>query len=256
MSNPDTRIVLVETAGELNLGSVARAMKNFGLKDLVLVNPQCDPDGPEAAKMAVHAKDVLQAAKRVGTLQEALAGCSRVAATTARAVKSPLPSNTLKTVLPWLYEIATPGALIFGPEERGLSTAELQWAQCWISIPTDAHYPTLNLAQAVALCCYEIFQYAPVKKSTSAADVTPAAVDAVEGYLQHMAKVLLEIGYLHPHTKTKRMEKLRKILHRSAPSKEELAMLRGIWSQFEWALAQPKGGLSASTTGDGRGSIA
>jgi len=220
-------------------------MKNFGLKDLVLVNPRCDPDGEEAAKMAVHAKDVLRAAKRVETLQQALAGCSRVAATTARAVQSPLPWNTPKTVLDWLYETETPTALIFGPEERGLSTAELQWAQCWMTISADANYPTLNIAQAVALCCYEIFQYSPEKKTESIQDA-PATVDAVEGYLEHMAKVLLEIGYLHPHTKTKRMEKMRKILHRSAPSKEELAMLRGIWSQFEWALAQPKEGLPGS----------
>lgn len=235
------RIVLVEPAGELNLGSVARVMKNFGMKDLVLVNPQCNPSSEDAMKMAVHAKDVLQAARSVKSLEKALKDCSHVAATTARQVDSPLALNTLSKAIPWLYETAAPSALIFGPEERGLSTAELQWAQCWITIPTAEEYPTLNLAQAVALCCADIFQYVPTptNKKVSSKEV-PATVEALEEYLTHMTKVLLDIGYLYPHTQIKRMEKLRKILHRSAPSTEELAMLRGIWSQFEWALEHSK----------------
>ncbi|MEL7522610.1 MAG: RNA methyltransferase, partial [Cyanobacteria bacterium J06553_1] len=78
------RIVLVAPAGPLNIGSVARVMKNFGLSQLVLVSPQCDPLGAEALQMAVHAKDLLHAAKIVETIPEALNGCDRAIATTAR----------------------------------------------------------------------------------------------------------------------------------------------------------------------------
>ena len=240
MAKAAIRIVLVETAGALNLGSIARVMKNFGLEHLVLVEPQCDPDGEEAARMAVHARDILRSCRRVGSLAEALGDCSRVVATTARRVQSPLPFNTPGTALPWLAAAAGASALVFGPEERGLSTAELQWAQCWMGLPTDAAYPTLNLAQAVALCCYELFRQGDGPEPDSKR-ATEAGIGAQEAYLDQMAKVLLDIGYLYPHTQTKRMEKMRRMLRRMGPSPEELSMLRGIWSQMEWALAQPRG---------------
>lgn len=235
MAHENLRIVLVETAGPLNLGSVARVMKNFGLKNLVLVNPQCNPKASEAYRMAVHAKDVLELARQVNSLEEALDGCSRVVATTARHCESPLPWDTPKTAIPWLTELPNPQALIFGPEERGLSTAELQWAQCWMTIPTNPEYATLNLAQAVALCCYEIYQLTTLPSLKSKTEPS-ATIETMEACLTHMAEVLLDIGYLHAHTKTKRMEKFRRLLYRSSPSSSEMALLRGVWAQVQWAL--------------------
>ncbi|NKB69095.1 MAG: TrmJ/YjtD family RNA methyltransferase [Candidatus Latescibacteria bacterium] len=243
MAGKAVRIVLVETAGPLNLGSVARVMKNFGQADLVLVNPQCEPAEEEARRMAVHAQDVLAAARIVGSLEEALTGCTRVVATTARQVQSPLPYNTAATALPWLAGGTGPAALVFGSEERGLSTAELQWAQCWMGLPADPGYPTLNLAQAVALCCYELFRQGQSPQPEGQPQ-PEASVETQEAYLDHMARVLLDIGYLYPHTQTKRMEKMRRMLQRMGPTAEELAMLRGVWSQMEWALGQSQGGKS------------
>jgi len=78
------RIILVEPAGPLNIGSIARVMKNMGLHRLVLVNPQCDPLGREARRMAVHGIDVLETAQQVTTLIEGLQGCQKAIATTAR----------------------------------------------------------------------------------------------------------------------------------------------------------------------------
>ena len=95
-------IVLVEPAGPLNVGSVARVMKNFGLRRLVLVNPQCDRLGREALQMAIHARDLLEEAIEVATLPEALAGCDRVGATIGRDWDSPVSVREPAAALPWL----------------------------------------------------------------------------------------------------------------------------------------------------------
>ncbi len=151
----EIRIVLVEPAGALNVGSVARVMKNMGLAHLVLVNPQCDRLGFEARQMAVHAADVLEAAQVVGSLPEALQGCQKAIATTGRdRTTLNLTVEPPRVALPWLLD--APAALIFGREDSGLTNEELNYAQRWIQIPSQPAYPSLNLAQAVAICCYEI----------------------------------------------------------------------------------------------------
>ena len=228
------QIVLVEPEGPLNLGSIARAMKNFGLRKLILVNPRCDPLSAEAQKMAVHAKDVLAEAQTVSSLVKALEGCPRAVATTARE-RMTATLESPETALSWLLELDQPTALIFGTEERGLSNAELQMAQSWLSIPTHPEYPTLNLAQSVALCCYELFRQSACSPAIQPQEA-PATLDAMEAYLEHLSSLLLEVGYLYPHTKTSRMAKFRDLLHRSQPTASELALLRGVIRQVEWAL--------------------
>lgn len=157
------RIVLVEPAGPLNVGSVARVMKNFGLSQLVLVNPQCDRQDPQARQMAVHGGDLLAGAVEVGSLPEALAGCGRVLATSGRDRLVPLPLGTPRQMLPWLLGSRSagdlgevPGALVFGREDRGLTNGELHYAQGLVQIPSTDTYGSLNLAQAVAVCAYEL----------------------------------------------------------------------------------------------------
>ncbi|MEB3338032.1 MAG: RNA methyltransferase [Leptolyngbyaceae bacterium] len=273
------RIVLVEPAGPLNVGSIARVMKNMGLSHLVLVNPHCDPLDPEARKMAVHAADVLEAAKQVTSLPEALQGCQRAIATTARPRSLTTILEPPALALPWLVE-ASPyplqSALIFGPEDRGLSNQELNYAQRFVCIPSHPAYPALNLAQAVAVCCYELYQsvgnqggmtptkdpnpkpalsavegskiqnlkskiQSPEEENHGEIPPTPfpsASADTLEGYYQHLETLLLKIGYLHPHTTAARMEKFRRLFNRAYLSDAEVAMLRGILRQMDWALDQ------------------
>ena len=236
------RIVLVEPAGALNVGSVARVMKNMGLSRLVLVNPQCDRLGDEARLMAVHAADVLEAAQEVATLPEALQGCQKAIATTGRdrALTDQFPLETPAIALPWLLTDAIDAALIFGREDRGLTNEELHYAQRLIRIPSSDVYSSLNLAQAVAICCYELRQGVPIPIAPSAANQSSslASLDALEGYYQQLEALLLKIGYLHPHTALSRMEKLRQLYHRAYPTPTEVAMLRGVLRQMEWAIAQ------------------
>lgn len=241
------RIVLVEPAGPLNVGAIARIMKNMGLRQLVLVQPRCDCLGPEARRMAVHAIDILESAQQVQTLPEALQGCQRAIATTARSRSLPTCLEHPRTALPWLLEISSGGgtqsALIFGPEDRGLSNEELNYGQWFVSIPANPDYPSLNLAQAVAVCCYELYQSAHRTADSSPlivseAESTLASLDALEAYYQQLEALLLQIGYLYPHTAASRMEKFRRLFNRTQLSMAEVSMLRGILRQVEWALSQ------------------
>jgi tRNA/rRNA methyltransferase len=242
------KIVLVEPAGPLNVGAVARVMKNMGLRTLVLVNPQCNPLGLEARQMAVHGVDILEAAQQVATLPEALTGCQRAIATTSRSRTLLTQPETPRLTLPWLLEESVTSALIFGPEDRGLSNIELNYAQRFVCIPSSSEYPSLNLAQSVAICCYELYQSTqqppPLKSQTFPPTPHPqeaAPLDVLEGYYKHLETVLLKISYLYPHTASARMEKFRYLLNRATPTPQEIAMLRGILRQMEWALkSQPK----------------
>jgi tRNA/rRNA methyltransferase len=237
------RIVLVEPAGALNIGSISRVMKNMGLSQLVIVNPQCDVDGEEATRMAVHAIDLLQSARIVPDLPTALAGCTRVIATTARDRAIPTQLETPRQALPWLVESSAPTALIFGREDSGLTNAELNYATRYLRIPVGSEYSSLNLAQAVGVCAYELQMCASDLdnellnvRSQIPQQLDLAPVELVEGYYQQLETLLLEIGYLLPHTATHRMEKIRRFYNRSQLSPNEVALLRGILRQVSWAI--------------------
>ncbi len=236
MSIVQVKIILVEPAGEINIGSVARIMKNMGLQQLLLVNPHCDHTAEAARIMAVHGIDVLENTQIVPSLPLALEGCHRAIATTARTRNLPIKLETPKQALPWLLAQNIVSALIFGPEERGLSNQELNYAQRFVSIPANPEYPSLNLAQAVAVCAYELYQAAWEQKTASETTGDLASLDALESYYQHLESVLLKINYLYPHTAKARMEKFRSFFNRINLQKQELAMLRGILRQMEWAL--------------------
>jgi tRNA/rRNA methyltransferase len=229
------RIILVEPRGPLNLGSIARVMKNFGLNRLVLVNPECDPLSTEAQQMAVHAVEVLHNAEICSSLAEALTGCYWAVATTVRQRTDSIPLEYPSTALPRLMETDRPTALIFGPEERGLSNAELGLAQSRMQIPTHPGYPSLNLAQTVGLCSYELFQQ---RSQTPPVQPTeePASLDSMEDYLAHLSTLLFDLGYIDSQTRKARMAKFRQLLHRATPTATELALLRGVISQVEWAI--------------------
>ncbi len=238
MALAEVKIILVEPAGPLNVGSVARVMKNFGLHQLVLVNPQCDHLGMEARQMAVHAGDILESAVLVATLPAALQGCKRAIATTGIVHDWEAPLENPRTALPWLLEEeGQPAALIFGREDRGLTNLELNYAQRFLRIPTSPNYASLNLATAVAICCYELGQGEGEEKNYSASEDEFASLDFVEAYYQQLELLLLKIGYLYPHTAVSRMEKFRQLYNRAQLKTGEVAMLRGILRQVEWALA-------------------
>jgi tRNA/rRNA methyltransferase len=254
------RVVLVEPVGARNIGAIARVMKNMGLYRLVIVRPRCDPFGEEAQIMAVHAADdVLTSAQIVNSLPEAVQGCQRAIATTARERDTGDVLEDPRTALPWLLEPLPSGvvpetALIFGPEDRGLSNVELNYAQRFVKIPSSDLYPSLNLAQSVGICAYELRQHvlnphAQGFPSAPAPSSELAALDDLEGYFEHLEATLLTIGYLYPHTASSRMEKMRRIFKRAALSAQDVSMLRGMLRQMAWALEQSAQGTLLEKVG-------
>lgn len=193
--------------------------------------------------MSVHAIDLLQSAKIVPDLPTALAGCTRVIATTARERAVPTLLETPRQALPWLVGSAQPTALIFGREDSGLTNAELNYATRYVRIPIGSEYSSLNLAQAVGVCVYELqmcvteLELKPQEiqlQIPAQSDVAP--IELVEGYYQQLETLLLEIGYLLPHTAAHRMEKIRRLYNRSQLSPNEVALLRGMLRQISWAI--------------------
>lgn len=249
-------LVLVEPAGPLNVGSVARACANFGLDGLRLVAPRCDPLAEEAQRMAVHGLPLLEKATVFPTLAAALADCGRVVATSGRREGEPLPLVPPAEALTWLLEgadpstpAATPGALVFGREDRGLANGELLQAGRLLQIATAPSYPSLNLSHAVAVVLHELHrlrQGSAPAPSGSHPWPEPCPRGEMEGALADAEDLLLEVGFLHPHTVRARMAKLRALLQRAQASGEEVALLRGMVCQLRWASRRP------SPTGEGR----
>lgn len=214
------RVVLVEPRHDGNIGSVARAMKNFGFTDLWLVKP-CRV-GPQAKAMAAHAGDVLDRARRVDRLDTALRDVRLVVGTTARnlpltPVRGPLlaPRNLRRHV----EAAGGRAALVLGPEDRGLRAEELERCDIVVRIPTDPGYPSMNVSHALAVLLYELAGLAP--------EPVPRATKAqVEGLLGHLGDTLRDAGF--PPSRTKRtVQMARKMLGRAHPTVREARVLRG-----------------------------
>ncbi len=246
-------LVLVEPSGPLNVGSVARLCANFGLAELRLVAPRCDPLDAEARRMAVHGLPLLENARRFASLAEALADCRRVVACTGRLEGPPLPLEAPAACLPWLLAGQDPqrqaageaAALVFGREDRGLSNDELLQAGRLLTLSTDPAYTSLNLSHAVAIVLHELHALRRPPSPSSPPPIAvvpgpdreddPCARGELEAALGDVEALLLEVGYLYPHTARARMAKLRALLQRARIRSPEVALLRGMVCQLRWA---------------------
>ena len=228
-----------------NVGAVARAMANFGLAELWLVAPRCRLDR-DAEAMAVHGYSVLEAARTVATLDEALADRTLVIATSARLRASDAHrATTPEAALARLHGNA--GALVFGPEDTGLDNAALDRSDLVVTIPT-APYASLNLAQAVVVLAYLWFVGRPALASEverPAATVSPLPVaaassaprrDQLEAMLAQFQALALRTGYTDERRVEGMMRHMRRVLTRAAADDEDVARLRGLWSQLAGAL--------------------
>ncbi|HEV7915298.1 MAG TPA: RNA methyltransferase [Albitalea sp.] len=226
-----TRFVLLNTSHPGNVGAAARAMKVMGFSDLVLVAPR-SPDAlaqPEAIAMASAATDVLQRARVVSTLAEALDGVTFACATamTPRDFGPPVhaPRALFDTLAPQPHRVA----FIFGSERFGMSNDDVYRCHACLSIPTDAGYGSLNLAQAVQLVAYD-WRQALGGFGVVARTPDPALADdaAVDGLLGHWQQLLERIGFLDPAAPKKLMPRLRHLLNRAQLHDTEVHILRGI----------------------------
>ncbi|AFY30359.1 RNA methyltransferase [Cyanobium gracile] len=239
------KLVLVEPAGPLNVGSVARLCRSYGIEDLRLVAPRCDPLGEEARLMAVKGLPLLKQATVFPTLAAALADCGRVVAASGRPEGEPLPLEDPEDALAWLLagEVALPSALVFGREDRGLSNDELLQAGRLLQIPTPTPHGSLNLSHAVAVVLHDLHRLGrrgPARvPPPAAAGEGPCPRGVLEAMLDDARELLLEVGFLLPHTAAARMAKLRALLQRGQVSGPEVALLRGMVCQLRWASRRP-----------------
>jgi tRNA/rRNA methyltransferase len=243
-----TKLVLVEPAGPLNVGSVARLCRNYGLEQLRLVAPRCDHLGEEARRMAVKGLPLLQHAMVFSSLADALADCGRVVATSGRPEGEPLPLQDPEDALAWLLagDPTEPAALVFGREDRGLSNDELLQAGRLLQVPTPTPHGSLNLSHAVAVVLHDLHRLErrgpapeqPAAPQTSFGEA-PCPRGQLEAMLADAQELLLEVGFLLPHTAHARMAKLRALLQRGQVSAPEVALLRGMVCQLRWASRRP-----------------
>ena len=229
------RIVLVEPSHPGNIGGVARAMKNMGIVQLVLVAPKRFPSD-EAIARASGAGDVLESARVVASLEEALEGCNYVCGTTTRdrSIDWPTldPRQYAQMVVDQHAESAV--AIVFGRESGGLTNAELDRCHVRVAIPANADYPSLNLVSAVQVICYEL-RYSVLNKISEIAGETslpfgdqPVSAEDMERFYEHLERVLVEIEFLNPAHPKKLMRRLKRLFNRARPVANEMNILRGI----------------------------
>ncbi len=256
-----TRFILINTSHAGNVGAAARAMKVMGFHDLVLVAPRWANvlRREETIQRASGALDVLDQARIVPTLDEALEDMAHVCATvmTPRDFGPPttsprdhfsrLTASRSSTSGPdtqsGRYSPASAGiAFLFGSERFGMSNEDVYRCHVALCLPTNPAFGSLNLAAALQVIAYEwrlaLGGY-PVQSCANAA----AAADArqVAGLLAHWEQALTAIGYLDPHAPRKLMPRLNQLLNRSAITPEEIHILRGVAKAMLQAAARPKG---------------
>ena len=243
MSTPDSslhllsrvRVVMISTSHPGNIGSAARAMKTMGLSDLVLVSPRdAEPSRhPQAVALASGAGDVLERARIVGTLDEALADAHFALAFTARRRELAHGMRELReaascAVGEWLVHPDRRVALVFGNETFGMSNEEVDRCQMIAMIPANPAYTSLNVSQAIQLAAYEIMMASRAFTVADAAVRPASSVGEVEGFLQHLEMAAEAAEFLDPAEPKRFMTRMRRLFARARMEPEEVAILRGL----------------------------
>lgn len=230
------RVVLVEPSHPGNIGGAARALKTMGLGALAVVNARRFPD-PQAEWRAAGAQDVLDTVSVHDTLESAIADCHWVVGTSTRPRRIPWPLRSAETVAAEILErpLSDRVAVLFGRETNGLSNEELQRCHCHLQIPANPEYPSLNLAMAVQVVCYELYKQAAAGSGAEAPpwDQPPATAAALEDFLGHLEAVLVRSGYHDPDNPGQTMTRLRRLFTRVAMDEKEVQMLRGVLKELD-----------------------
>lgn len=230
------RVVLSRTSHPGNIGAAARAMKTMGLRDLWLVAPEAFPDEVATAR-ASGAADLLESARVVGTLQEALADTVFSAALTARRRELSLPRMQARDAARELVARSEDGivALVFGNETSGMTNEEVGLCSLPVTIPTDPEFSSLNLGAAVQVLSYELRMAALGEAAAVPADVQaePATHADFEGFMSHLERVVTASGFHDPANPKRLLPRMRRLFNRVRLEKEEVAILRGMLTTFE-----------------------
>jgi TrmH family RNA methyltransferase len=229
------RIILVGTTHPGNIGAAARAMKNMGLDDLMLVRPREFPH-EQASARASGSDDILQAVRVVGTLAEALSDCTYVAGASARSRTIGWPSMAPRACAERLLEESRHGtvAAVFGPEKSGLTNEDLDLCHTLLTIPTVPGYSSLNLAMAVQVLSYELRMAEFDETENDYVPESPRATgEDLENFYAHLETVLTRSGFLIPESPRYLLRRLRRLMIRAEPNQSEVNILRGVLSSLD-----------------------
>lgn len=231
-------VILVRPQEEGNVGAVARAMANMGLRELVVVAPRCEL-GDVAAAFAVDARPILEARRTHRELADAVAPYQRLVGTSSSRGRIATRPPVTPRELPALLAADPPGtrtALVFGGERSGLTTEELARCEPLVTIPAAPSQPTLNLSQAVLVVAYELWA-ARGEPHGEPRNAPPAAsAGEVDGLFGQLEPLLREIGFARDDTFDSVLRDLRRLAGRAAPSSREITLLRGICRRGRNAL--------------------
>jgi tRNA (cytidine32/uridine32-2'-O)-methyltransferase len=231
------RIVLIDPSHPGNIGSVARAMKNMALADLVLVRPRSFPHA-ESTALAAGADDILANARIMESVEQAVADCAFIAGTTSRPRSYYWEFTTPRDVAGRIVTLGPENraALLFGSERYGLATEDLNLCNVLVRIPANPEYCSLNLAMSVQLAAYEIFMAREQPQSHTQLEMALAPSGDVEHFYAHLHEVLNEIDFADRTGHL--MERLRRLFNRAQLDRNELNILRGILSAVQGRRGQ------------------
>ena len=234
-------IVLMEPKYPENIGAAARCAMNMGISRLIVIRSEA-PDQEKMLKMATHkAAGLIKGLKRFRNLDEALGPFPHVVGTTARQGRKRRIENSprfmLDTILPLLENNQV--ALLFGPENRGLTNDDLKYCQTTVTIPT-ADFSSLNLAQAVAILCYELYWGVMYFGKDLHSAPKLATSHELEGMYEHVEKMLNRIGFLRTDDSSYWIRNIRHFLGRVGLRAKEARIIRGFCRQFLWYEEQLK----------------
>lgn len=233
-------IVLYKPKYAGNVGSIARVAKNMGIGNIIIVGA-ADLDREEMERRSTHlAADMLNRIKYFDDIGEALADFQYIVGTTARLGKARGPFNAPRKIAESIVDISRKNkvALLFGPEDTGLTNNELRYCQAIVTIPSSRDFKSLNLSHAVMILCYEIYTASlPVTE-----EIPPkwARSEEVEGMYGQVKTMLSEIGFLNPENPEYWMMHLRRFFARSGLLAREVKIIRGICRQLEWSALHKK----------------
>ncbi len=234
------RIILCRSSHPGNIGAAARAIKNMGLHQLILVNPLCKVN-EEAYARASGATDILDQARKCNSMEEALADCIESYAFTSRRRDRIARILPLREAVQDAYQNAIHGniAFVFGNETNGLNIEELAACKSMVYIPANPEYASLNLAAAVQLLSYEIYvAQADIPTINYAQPKTaPAKQQHIVRMMQSLENVLISSGYLDPDNPKQLMPRLQRFFHRARVEEDEVHLLTGIFETLRKKIA-------------------
>ena len=206
----------------------------MGQSDLVVVNPKRYPD-PQADWRAAGALDVLDQARIVDDVSAAIGDCNWVVGTSTRMRKIPWPVASAREVASEVYRLAEEDkvVILFGREDNGLTNDELRLCNVHLQIEANPAYASLNLAMAVQVICYEIYQAGLAPRPEDAWDRRLARVDEVNGMLTHLETLLTDSEFLDKDNPGQTMTRLRRMFTRMQLDETEVQILRGIYKHLQ-----------------------